>query len=77
MRSLTRWCAQLSKRFIPVRVMSISAVLHQVVQIHDDDVHEDEMSDGIDSLWGGDDMGSGTDEDDSDGDMEEEPFADL
>ena len=24
--------------------------------------------------WGGDDMGSGTDEDDSDGDMEEEPF---
>ena len=42
--------------------------------MHTSDVHKDEMSDGIDTLWGGDDMGSGTDEDDSDGDMEEESF---
>ena len=45
-----------------------------MVQIHTGDVHEDDLNDGIDTLWGGDDMGSGTDEDDSDGDMEEEPF---
>ena len=45
-----------------------------MVQIHTTDVHEDELIDGIDTLWGGDEMGSGTDEDDSDGDMEEELF---
>ncbi len=71
-RILTRWCVQLSKRAFPTRVMSISVTVHQVVQIHAVDVHEDEFSDGIDTLWGVDDMGSGTDEDDSDGDMEEE-----
>ncbi len=74
MRNLTRWCAHLSKRFIPVRDMSILATVPQVVQMDSTDVHEDDLSDGIGTLWGGDDMGSGTDEDDSDGDMEEEPF---
>ncbi len=42
-----------------------------VGQMDTTDVHEDELIDGIDVLWGGDEMGSGTDEDDSDGDMEE------
>ena len=31
-----------------------------------------ELSDGIDTLWGRDEMGSGTDEDDADGGMEGE-----
>ena len=47
--------------------MSISVTVQQVVQMHTADVHENEMRDGIDTLWGGDDMGSGTDEDDTDG----------
>ena len=50
--------------------MSISADVYQVVQMHT----EDDLSDGIDVLWGEDDMGSGTDEDDSNGDMEEDSF---
>ena len=54
--------------------MSISVSVQEVVQIHSTDVHEDDLSDGIDTLRGGDDMGSGTDEDDSDGDIQEEPF---
>ena len=59
--------AQLSKRVIPARVMSISAAVQQVVQMHAADVHEDELSDGIGALWGGDVVGSGTDEDKSTG----------
>jgi hypothetical protein len=36
------------------------------------DVHEDELTHGFDVLWGGDEIGSGTDQDDSDVGMEEE-----
>ena len=39
--------------------MSISVTVQQVVQMHAADVHENEMRDGIDTLWGGDDIDKG------------------
>jgi len=45
--------------------------VHQVFQMYTTD---DELSDGIGDLWGGDDIGSCIDEDDTDDDMKEYPF---
>jgi hypothetical protein len=52
--------------------MSMTVVVEEVLQIHTADVDEDELIDGIDVLWEGDEMASGTDQDDSDRVMEEE-----